>query len=331
MKLSGFTGTPEGHLGGYHVQALESAFCEYFNVKHSISLNSATSGLHAALIASQVGIGDDVVVSSYSFSSSASCALMIGATPVFVDIDKDTFCIDPHSGTAQAYILVHLFGHPAKVHIGDIEDCAQAIGATINGRKVGTIGECGVFSFNQSKHINTGEGGMLITNDDDFARVVRAVRNHGEVADPELGIVGYNYRMLESVAESALAQFRYLDNDNEFRQTRANYMTARLSEIEEITPPVTLPNCTHVYYMYAMKFKGNRNLFLREMQGRGWLIYPYVEPLYKLPIYGEQPELPVVEKVSKEVMVINWVKPIEQIDKFVEDAKQCLKNLKSIS
>lgn len=324
FKLSGFTGTPKGHLGGYHVQALEHAFCEYFNVSYAVALNSATSGLHASLIASQVGIGDEVVVSPYSFSSSASCALIVGATPKFADIDEDTFNIFTQSGTEQAYIPVHLFGHPAKVYSGDIEDCAQAIGATRNGKKVGTIGSCGVFSFNQSKHINTGEGGILITDDADFARVVRAVRNHGEVADPELGIVGYNYRMLESVADSALKQFKTLDRDNAHRIERAEYMTERLSEIEEITPPVTMPNCTHVYYMYAMKFKGNRDLFLREMQGRGWPVYPYVEPLHKLPIYGEQPELPVVEKVSKEVMVINWVKPLEHIDKFVEDAKEVI-------
>lgn len=342
-ELSGFRATPEGHLGGKHVRALEEAFCEYFNIKYAVACNSATSALHMALIACDIGEGDEVVVSPYSFSSSASCALMVGAKPIFVDIKQDTFCMNPtsafHSNGADIIIPVHLFGHPVDMkgmmvfanevyytRIKVIEDCAQAIGAEYNGQKVGTFGDCGIFSFNQSKHISTGEGGMLITDNDYIARVARAVRNHGEVSDPKLRIVGYNYRMCEIEACLALEQFKRLDQLNQFRQKNADYLTKRLGEIEGIIPPVTYPNCTHVYYMYAMKFKGDRDKFIRDMNNRGWKLSSYVEPIYKLPIYGEQKPLPIVDKVSREIMVLDWVKPMlfSQIDKFIDDAKEVL-------
>ncbi len=338
-ELSGFKGTPEGHLGGKHVRLLEDAFCEYFNIKYAVACNSATSALHMALIACGVGSSDEVVVSPYSFSSSASCTLMVGAIPEFVDIRDDTFNINfPPLRLrlrVSAIISVHLFGHPCDIPLTAtkarlIEDCAQAIGAEIGRQKVGTFGDCGVFSFNQSKHISTGEGGMLITNSDFIARVARAVRNHGEVSDPELRIVGYNYRIGEIEACLALEQFKKLDEMIEYRTELALYLTEKLSEIDEITPPVTYPNCKHVYWMYAMKFKGNRDAFVDKMVEKGVKFGKgYTRPLYHLPIYGINEELcPVAERMYREVITVDWVRyptTKEYINKVVEYMKEVLK------
>jgi dTDP-4-amino-4,6-dideoxygalactose transaminase len=303
-KLSGFTGTPQGHSGGFWVQALEESFKEYYGVKYAIAMNSATACLHSAVIALTVP-GDKVFVTPYSFSSSASCVLMNNCKPVFVDIDEDTFCMSPKALESitnisiDVAIPVHLFGHPCDLDefprgLTIIEDCAQAIGTEYKGRKVGTIGVCGIFSFNQAKQINTGEGGILITNDKDLARVARAVRNHGEVADPELKIVGYNYRLGEIEACLAYYQFKDLKYIMENRNEQAYKLSKRLEYADDIQLPVVKDYCTeHSWYRYAIKGS-------RDIKGftRG-----YVEPLYKLPIYGKVKPLEVVERVNKEIQL----------------------------
>ncbi len=333
--LSGFRGTPEGHLGGRYVQTLETQFRAYFGVKYAVALNSATAALHASLVACNIGVGDEVIVSPYSFSSSASCVLMVGAKPVFADIQDDIFCIDPKciepliTLKTKAIIPVHLCGHPADMNeimriarehnLRVIEDAAQSIGATYRGKYAGTIGDCGVFSFNQSKHINTGEGGMLITNDDEIARTVRAVRNHGEISDPELEIVGYNYRLCEIEASLALEQFKQLDTLTAHRIKLTSLMSEGLREIKGFTPPVTYPDCKHVFYTYAVKFDEalvgmKRDDFQDKMIESG--IYfgkGYVKPLYLLPIYKQfgygEGLCPVTERMwREELMVFDWLK-----------------------
>ncbi len=332
--LSGFRGTPEGHLGGKYVQALETQFKGYFSVKYAIALNSATAALHASLVACGIGQGDEVIVSPYSFSSSASCVLMVGAKPIFADIQDDIFCIDPKcverliTSKTKAIIPVHLCGHPAGMHeimklvwrynLRVIEDAAQSIGAIYKGKYAGTIGDCGVFSFNQSKHINTGEGGMLITNDDKIARIVRAVRNHGEISDPELKLVGYNYRLCEIEASLALEQFKKLDIMTAHRIKLTNLMSEGLRGIRGFTPPVTYPDCKHVFYTYAVKFDETlagmrRDAFQDKMIendiyfGKG-----YVKPIYLLPIYKQfgygEGLCPVTERMWRELIITDIFK-----------------------
>lgn len=312
--LSAFRGTPDGQDGGEQVQALEASFRSYFGVKYAIALNSATSALHAALIACGVGEGDEVIVSPYSFSSSASCALMVGAKPVFADICDDTFCIDPEQVEAlitpktRAIIPVHLFGHPADMYsIMDtaenyslvvIEDAAQAIGASYEDTYAGAIGDCGVFSFNQSKHINTGEGGMLITNNDKIAEVVKAVRNHAEVSHPEFKIVGYNYRMCEIEAALALNQFWNIDTMIIDRNNMALNLNRALSGKVEM--PIVREGVRHAWWAYAIKTK-RRDEYLSALLDAGIACDRYVEPLYNLPIYEkygyEKGMCPVAERM----------------------------------
>lgn len=353
-NLSGFKGSPEGHSGGVFVLKLEESFRSYFGVKHALTLNSATAALHASLIAGGIGRGDEVIVTPYTFSSSASCVLMVGAKPIFVDIQDDIFCIDPDrieekiTPRTKAIIPVHLCGHSAemnkilplakKYNLFVIEDSAQAIGAIYNNRYTGTMGDCGVFSFNQSKHINTGEGGLLITNDDLIARRVKAVRNHGEVSDPDLKLVGYNYRLCEIEASLALEQLYNLDSRTDIRIELAGRMSEKLGQIPGFTPPVTYPDCKHVFYTFAVKYDADlvgmpRDEFQDKMIQRG--IYfgrGYVTPLYLLPIYKKfgykEGMCPVTERMwKKELLVFDWMKypkTKRDVDKAVKIVKEVI-------
>lgn len=353
-EMSGYRGTPEGRYGfGKYTKRLENSFKAYFSVKYAVAINSATSALHASLVACDIGVGDEVIVTPYSFSSSASCVLMVGATPVFVDIEPNTFCLNPIeiwkalTPKTKAIIPVHLCGHPADMtymmnivshKVAIIEDAAQAIGAEWKGRKVGTIGDCGVFSFNQSKHISTGEGGMLITDDETIYERACAVRNHGEVSFPALKIVGYNYRMCEIEAALALDQFHDLDQMTRIRIGLAEYMSQRLSEIDGFTPPITLPDCKHVFYTYAVKYDEAkvgmpRNEFQKKMIDKGvYFGSGYVEPLYLLPVYekfGYKKGLcPVTERMwERELLVFDWLRygtTFKDIDHAIKIVKEVI-------
>jgi dTDP-4-amino-4,6-dideoxygalactose transaminase len=345
--LSGFRGSGEGHKGGERVQALEAAFREYHGCKHAIAMQSATAGLHASLVACGVGPGDEVIVTPYSFSASVSCVLMVGATPVFVDIDEETLCMNPAealkaiASKTKAVIPVDLMGRPLPLTwfagLPIIEDTAQALGASVGVVKAGTFGKVGIFSFNQSKPVSTGEGGMLITNDDLLARKIRAIRNHGEVSDPDLQMVGYNYRLNEIEAALALVQFKKLDRMRDYRQKLTDYMTKCLSEIEGIEPPYVGQGVCHAWYTYSMRWKRTdmtRTEFQQKCQARGlYMGAGYVKPLYMLPIYQKVScrvmPCPVTERMwSKELMVIDWLKypcTKKDVDWAIDIIKEVLK------
>ena len=319
-ELTGFKANPDGYYGGKFVQQLEQAFRVRFGVKYAITLNSATAALHAALIASGVRSGDEVIVTPYSFSASASCVLMSGAKPVFVDIEDETFNINPKlieraiTPKTEAIIPVHLCGHPAAMqeimelaqlyNLTVIEDAAQSIGAKYKGEPTGTIGDCGIFSFNQSKHISTGEGGMLITDDDKIAEIVMAVRNHGEVSAPDLKILGYNYRMSEIEAALALSQLETLDEMTAHRVRLTSLVSDGLKNVPGLTPPVVKPDCTHVWYTYPLKVK-NKHAVLKKLKDKGIYFGEYVKPLHLLPIYNQKEGLcPVAERMWREELIV---------------------------
>ena len=219
-------------LGGPKVKEIEAAFCKRFGSKYAISVNSATTALHTAVAACGIGPGDEVLVSPYTMVASASAILMNCAVPVFVDIDPDTFTMNPDeiekwiTPHTKAILTVNIFGLPsnlprimeiAKKHnLFVIEDNAQAPGATVNGKEAGTIADIGVFSLNYHKVIHSGEGGILLTDNDELARKCQLIRNHGEVALDEQGnmdtvAIGSNIRMSELHAAIGIEQLKKLD------------------------------------------------------------------------------------------------------------------------
>lgn len=317
-RLSTFIAAPGEHfLGGKRIRQFEKDFAEYHETKYAVAFSSATAALHAAVVAVGVRPGEEVITTPYTFTSTATCALMNNAVPVFADIDPETFCIDPAevekvvSPLSRAIIPVHLFGHPAPMDelmsiaeeygLKVIEDCAQAPGAIYKGKKVGTIGDCGVFSFQESKNIMTGEGGMLITNDEKIAEVARLIRNHGEVIEETMTqrtyvseILGYNYRMTELQAAIGICQLKSLDEWNNIRIRLASYLTEKLREFDGLTPPIVKEGCKHVYYVYPLLYDESktgipRSLFAEALKAEGIPIgVGYVKPLYLSPLYQER-------------------------------------------
>lgn len=316
-ELSGFIAyAGDEFYGGHQVQALEQQFKDYFGVKHAIAVNSATSGLHAALAATGIGPGDEVIVPPYTMSASATAVLFTGAVPIFADIENETYCLDPIevekniTPQTEGIVAVNLFGHPADLDalrsIADkydlflLEDNAQSPAAQYKGRYAGTIGDFGVFSFNRHKTMQSGEGGVVICDDDDLAQKVRLVRNHGEVVVGSMGVtdiqntVGLNYRMTEMEAAVARHQFAKIDDLNAERIALAERISENLSEIEGISPPASKDDCKHVYYFYVMHYYEDivgipRNLFVEAVCAEGFpLRGGYVTPIYMEPVYQQK-------------------------------------------
>ena len=315
--LSKYLGTwsPEFY-GGPRVQELERDWAGYFGSKYAITVNSATSGLYAAVGAAGVGPGDEVIVSPYTMTASATAAIVYGAIPVFADIDPDIFCITPESiqncitPYTKAIIVVDIFGHPADMNeimeiarennLIVIEDAAQAPGARYKGRYAGTLGDMGVFSLNYHKTIHCGEGGVIVTDDPTLAERLQLIRNHAEVVVKDKGVknlvnmVGYNYRMTEIEAAVASEQLKKLEKLQAERIKAADFLTHSLTGYSGISPPIIREGVESGYYAYAIKYDSvktglSRDRFLAALfaegvpAGKG-----YVEPIYLEPMYQQR-------------------------------------------
>ena len=315
--LSGFLASPgEMFLGGDKVRIFENLFKDYYGISHALAVNSATAGLHAAVAAINVNPGDEILVTPYSMCASATAVIMHNAIPIFVDIDESNFNMDPEkirraiTPETKAIIVVHLFGYPAEMDeimqiarehdLRVIEDAAQAPGCIYKENHIGTIGDIGVFSFNQNKTIITGEGGIIVTNDDELAKRMRLIRNHGEVVvehypvETIAGIIGYNYRMTELEAAVGIAQFNKLDRLNGHRIQLAEYLTEKLQQFKPIiTTPRIRDYSKHVYFVYPMKFNTveagvNRDKFAEAVRAEGIPLFGgYVRPIYLEPMYQQ--------------------------------------------
>lgn len=242
--LSSFEGSytpdpPFSFSGGKEVQLLEKEFGDHVGVEHVVSMNSATSGLYAAIGALGIGYGDEVIVSPFTMTACALAPLLYGAIPIFADVDPQTGCLDAKSivqrinSRTKAILIVHQFGIPAdmasimaiaaKHSLRVIEDCAQAHGAKFQGRPVGTFGDVGIFSLNVNKAIQSGEGGLCVTRDEELSYRLKLIRNHGEAVVGPAGyenivnILGFNYRMTEVTAAIARSQLKKLRKLNQHR------------------------------------------------------------------------------------------------------------------
>jgi dTDP-4-amino-4,6-dideoxygalactose transaminase len=315
--LSAFLGAAgRQFLGGPMVRRLEEAWCEKFLVRHAISVNSATSGLFAAIGAIGICPGDEVIVPPCTMSATVMAPLVYGGIPIFADIEPETFCIDPGSVRSRigprtkAIIAVNLFGHAARLaelkaiarqhRLFLIEDNAQAPLASEEHALSGTVGDIGVFSLNYHKHIHAGEGGVCVTNDDRLAERLQLIRNHGENAVEAMAmeditnIVGFNYRLTEVGAAIALEQLKKLDVHVERAERIAARLTRLVRGLEGITPPLVRAGCRHVYYDWALRLDEQvlgvtRSQFSRALAAEG---FPhslgYVPPLYWLPVFQQR-------------------------------------------
>ena len=260
--------------GGPKVREFEGMCKTYFGVKHAITVNSWTSGLIAAVGAVGIEPGDEIIVSPWTMCASATAILHWNAIPVFADIEPDTFCLDPVSIEAnitpytKAIMAVDILGHSAnmdaimalakKYNLRVISDSAQAPGSYYKGKFSGTIGDIGGYSLNYHKHIHTGEGGILVTNDDQIAEKLRLIRNHAEaVVGPKgetnlVNMVGYNFRLGEIECAIGIEQLGKLKSLVTGRQQRAERLSFGLEKLAGLRVPKVEANCTHSYYMYPL-------------------------------------------------------------------------------
>jgi len=260
--------------GGPMVQKFERACEKYFKVKHAVTVNSWTSGLVAAVGAIGIEPGDEVIVSPWTMCASATAILHWNAIPVFADIEPETFCLDPKSVEAnitphtKAIMAVDIFGQSAdmdalmtiasKHGLKVISDTAQAPGALYKGKYAGTIAHVGGYSLNYHKHIHTGEGGILVTDDDKIAERMQLIRNHAEAVVGNKGVtdlsnmIGYNFRLGEIECAIGIEQIKKLKKLVKRRQKVAQLLGEGLSRLPGIRTPVTRMDCTHAYYVYPL-------------------------------------------------------------------------------
>ena len=304
---------PFSFYGGPWVQKLEKSWAEKYESPYAVAVNSATSGLYAAVGALGLGYGDEIIVSPYTMSACAMAPLVYGAIPRFADVDESSGCLDPASVAAcigphtKAIIVVHQFGFPADMDaimdlarqhdLKVIEDCAQAHGASYKGKKVGTFGDAGVFSLNVNKSLQTGEGGVVTAKDADVHYRLCLIRNHGEAVVGDAGykditnIVGFNYRMTEYGAALAIEQLKRLETLNHARLSMVDIFHRAVCEIPFIK--VLEPNydAESTYYIYPFRFLSDqagisRSEFIQLMNSEGAAFYEaYVKPIYLQPMF----------------------------------------------
>ncbi|SEB00501.1 DegT/DnrJ/EryC1/StrS family aminotransferase [Leifsonia sp. 21MFCrub1.1] len=302
---------------GAEVAAFESEFADSLVAgRPTVAVNSGTSGLHLGLLAAGIGPGDEVVVPSFTFAATANSVALTGATPVFADIESDTFTLDP---AAVASVLtertagimpVHLYGQPADMHgLGELasrhglalfEDAAQAHGATLDGRPVGSFGLFGVFSLYPTKNMTSGEGGMVST-DGDLHRTLRLLRNQGMERQYHNEIVGFNARMTDLHAAIGRVQLTKVAEWTGLRRRNAARFDAELRGVA--IPPVR-PGATHVYHQYTIRVTDDRDGFaraLRDEYGIGSGVY-YPVPNHRLPSFDRTEHLPETERAAADVL-----------------------------
>ncbi|HOB76467.1 MAG TPA: DegT/DnrJ/EryC1/StrS family aminotransferase [Phycisphaerae bacterium] len=300
-----------GKQDGQEVATFERRFAEYCGARHGIAVNNGTISLQIALLAAGIKAGDEVIVPPYTFLATASAVLMCNAMPVFVDLDLDTWNIDPKrieeaiTPRTRAIIPVHFGGLPADMdaimaiarrhNLIVIEDAAHAHGAEYKGRRCGSIGHFGSFSFQSSKNLTCGEGGIITTNDDELAAQCRSIHNCGRVAGGpwyEHHVIACNYRMNEFQGGLLNCQLDRLDDQIKTREANGDYLAERVRRIPGIIPQVRTGECTrHGYHLFLVRVDPaqlgmSRETFVNAVKAEGIPISPgYPFPLYRQPMF----------------------------------------------
>lgn len=325
--------TPNLSLGP-RLAEFETKFAAFIGAKHAIAVNSGTSGLHLCVKALGLGPGDEVITTPFSFIASANAALFEGAKPIFVDIDPDTLAIDPAkieaaiTSRTKAILPVHIFGHPCDMDsirvIADrhglkvIEDACEAIGATYKGRRVGVFGDCSVFSFYPNKQMTTGEGGIIITDDDEIAKLCRSYRNQGRGEGGGWLLherLGYNFRLTELQCALGIVQLERLLEILAKRQNLADTYSKRLKKIPGLRLPKVDPSVTMSWFVYVVQIEPSvgarveRDQILQDLRAAGIDCNNYFPPIHLQPFYRrsfghKEGEFPITEEISQRTIAL---------------------------
>jgi dTDP-4-amino-4,6-dideoxygalactose transaminase len=307
------------------MRAFEDEFAAYCGAKYGLGVANGTEALFLALKACGIGQGDEVIVPANTFIATAAAVSHTGGTPVFVDCDPETYCIDPLkvggaiTPKTKAIMAVHLYGHPAEMDslmsiarsngLKVIEDCAQAHGTQYKGRHVGSIGDAAGFSFYPSKTLGAyGDAGMILTNSDEIAEAVKLLRDNGRTTWYEHAIVGYNSRLDGLQAAILRVKMKHLDSWVEGRRAHARQYKELLGDIKGLVLPVEKPNAKHSYYVYVVRAQDRDNVMAQlKEKGCGCGIH-YPVPLHLQPAFadlgGREGDHPVSEQFAKQIISI---------------------------
>jgi perosamine synthetase len=342
------------YVSGDEVAAFEQAFARYTGTRFSVAVNSGTSALHIALEGMGVGPGDEVIVPPLTFFATVSAVLYLRAVPVFADIDPDTLCLSGESVAekitprTKVILPVHLFGAPADIdrmksladkhQIDILEDCAQSHGSEHKGRKTGSMGRAGAFSFFATKHMTTGEGGMITTDDPDIDQAARIIRNHGMTGRDGHARLGFNSRMTEMAAAMGRVQLRKLDDLNARRIANSEYILSHLRQVSGIRVPVPeSPDFRHTYFWcpVIMDDKEKTAALKEHLTGHGiGFRHRYQAPLYRQPVLRKlgydhsRTFLPVAEQTAGRVIGLpnHAGLNLEQMDYIIEKVRDFFKS-----
>lgn len=293
---------------GFFVSQFERKFAKFIGTKYAVAMNSGTAALHASLMCLKLRPLDRVIVPTFTFVSAAEMIVAAMGRPVFADINPETYCIDADNleplidDRTRAIIPTHLYGLTCdmdpimklarKYDLAVIEDVAQAHGAVYKGKKAGSIGDFGCFSFYATKCMTTGEGGMVTTNNREYADILRAIRIHGETRDYRSTMLGHNYRMGEIEAAIGLTQLSRLPEFLQARRKNAEILMDKLKDIENLQLPITPSGCEHSFYVFTVRLKGatvgRRNKVVNRLRMRKIeaVVY-YPVPIHLMPFYKQ--------------------------------------------
>jgi perosamine synthetase len=346
--------TPHLSLGP-KVPEFEQLFAAYVGTKHAVAVNSGTSALHLCIRAIGVGPGDEVITTPFSFIASSNCILFEGARPVFVDIDADTWNIDPSRIEAaitprtRAIIPVDVFGQVADMEpileiarrrgLRVIEDSCEALGGTYGGKRAGGFGDAGVFGFYPNKQITTGEGGMITTNDDAIDRLARSMRNQGR--DPEAGWLaharlGYNFRLPDVNCAIGIAQMHRVEEILAARRRAAGWYAERLADDPRVRMQRCHPKARMSCFVMVVRLsdddtQADRDRILSQLRDRGIGCNNYFTPIHLQPFYAEQyghrpGDFPITEGLSSRTIALPFFGPMTepQVDHACKEFRRLL-------
>jgi perosamine synthetase len=340
---------------GPKLPEFEQAFIEYIGTKHAVAVNSGTSGLFLSLLALNIGPGDEVITTPFTFIASTTSIMMVGAKPVFVDIDPVSLNIDTSkieekiTEKTKAILPVAVFGNPigtdtvcqiAKKHnLPVIEDSCEALGSILNGKKAGSFGNISCFAFYPNKQMTTGEGGMILTDDENLADACRSMRNQGRakaggwLAHERLG---YNYRLSDINCALGIVQLSRIDEFKAKRKQVASWYQQSLADDDRLIVPIEQPGCDMSWFVFVVQLaenfdKNQRDNILTEMRSQGIQVSNYFPPVHLQPFIAEKYSLkagdfPITESVSERTIALPFYNNLTRKDVQIvsESLKNCL-------